>query len=103
MPENTHRVNKLTSLHKQLSAICDTGFAIAAHIRYTRPSLLYQTYARKWSEHYSEKGYMLCDPVVIWVLPIPDGCFGIRWLIRTPQACWRRPARMGCTTAGPMP
>ncbi len=66
MPENTYKVNKVASLHKQLDAICDTGFALAAHIRYTRPSLLFQTYARKWSEHYSEKGYMLSDPVVLW-------------------------------------
>ena len=66
MPENTLKVNKVAGLYKQLHAICDTGFALAAHIRYTRPSLLFQTYARKWSEHYSEKGYMLSDPVVLW-------------------------------------
>lgn len=52
----------------QLSAICDTGFALAIHIRYTRPSLLYRTYAQEWIEHYSERGYMLSDPVVHWGL-----------------------------------
>jgi LuxR family transcriptional regulator, quorum-sensing system regulator SdiA len=52
----------------QLSGLCDTGFALAVHIRYTRPSLLYRTYSQKWIEHYSERGFMLSDPVVHWGL-----------------------------------
>ncbi len=48
----------------RLSALCDTGFALAVHIRFTRPSLLYRTYASDWIARYSEKGYMLSDPVV---------------------------------------
>jgi LuxR family transcriptional regulator, quorum-sensing system regulator SdiA len=60
----------------QLHNLCDTGFAAAVHIRYTRPSLLYQTYNQKWSDHYSEMGYMMVDPVVHWGLA-HDGL--IRW------------------------
>ena len=52
----------------RLTALCDRGFALAIHIRYTRPTLLYQTYSRDWADHYSEKGYMLSDPVVHWGL-----------------------------------
>ena len=52
----------------KLGTFCDRGFALAIHIRYTRPTLLYQTYAQDWSDHYSEKGYMLSDPVVGWGL-----------------------------------
>lgn len=52
----------------QLSALCDTGYALAVHIRYTRPSLLYRSYPPAWSETYSEMGYMLRDPVVHWGL-----------------------------------
>lgn len=51
-----------------LSAFCDRGFALAVHIRLTRPSILYQTYAQDWSDTYSERGYMLSDPVVHWGL-----------------------------------
>lgn len=51
-----------------IRTLCDTGFALAIHIRYTRPTLLYQTYDRVWADHYSEKGYMLSDPVVHWGL-----------------------------------
>jgi LuxR family transcriptional regulator, quorum-sensing system regulator SdiA len=51
-----------------LDAFCDRGFALAIHIRYTRPTLLYQTYDQAWADHYSEKGLMLSDPVVHWGL-----------------------------------
>lgn len=50
----------------RLSALCDTGYALAIHIRYTRPALLYRTYGQAWIDHYSEKGFMLVDPVVRW-------------------------------------
>ena len=56
------------ALLAKLNAVCDRGFALAVHIRYTRPTLLYQTYAPDWSDHYSEKGYMLTDPTVHWGL-----------------------------------
>ena len=52
----------------ELRTLCNTGFALAIHILYTRPTLLYQTYDRAWSDTYSEKGYMLSDPVVHWGL-----------------------------------
>ena len=52
----------------ELRSLCDTGFALAVHIRYTRPTLLYQTYAREWTDRYNEKGYMLADPTVHWGL-----------------------------------
>ena len=52
----------------RLDDFCDTGYALAIHIRMTSPTLLYQTYAQAWSEHYSVKGYMLSDPVVHWGL-----------------------------------
>ncbi|MEO6298858.1 MAG: autoinducer binding domain-containing protein [Paracoccaceae bacterium] len=59
---------EIDALLGKLKAICDRGFALAVHIRYTRPTLLYQTYAQDWSDHYSEKGYMLSDPTVHWGL-----------------------------------
>ena len=51
-----------------MRGFCDTGFALAVHIRYTRPTLLYQTYEQSWADQYSEKGYMLSDPTVHWGL-----------------------------------
>jgi len=48
--------------------MCDTGFALAVRISYTRPLLLYQSYSSDWSDLYSEKGLMMTDPVVRWGL-----------------------------------
>jgi LuxR family transcriptional regulator, quorum-sensing system regulator SdiA len=59
---------EVAELLGRLKTFCDRGFALASHIRYTRPTLLYQTYSREWGDHYSEKGFMLSDPVVHWGL-----------------------------------
>lgn len=68
MAKETRKVEQMRGLLAQLDAVCDTGFALAIHIKFTRPSLLYRTYRGEWIEHYSEKGYMLTDPVVHWGL-----------------------------------
>jgi LuxR family transcriptional regulator len=52
----------------KLGSVCNRGYALAAHIRYTRPTHLYQAYDQAWVDHYSEKGYMLADPTVHWGL-----------------------------------
>lgn len=62
------RVKKVAELLSALEGLCDTGFALAIRIRYTRPLLLYQSYSREWSDFYSENGLMLTDPVVRWGL-----------------------------------
>jgi LuxR family transcriptional regulator len=70
------KTDAVAKLLFQLSTICDTGFALAVHIRYTRPSLLYRTYNQEWIDHYSEGGLMLTDPVVHWGLT-NTGC--MKW------------------------
>ena len=52
----------------KISALCDTGYLLAVHIRYTRPSLMYRSYPQAWMDHYSEHGFMMSDPVVHWGL-----------------------------------
>ena len=59
---------KMSKHLSRLSALCDSGFALAVRIRYTRPTLLYRTYAQDWIDTYTEKGFMLSDPVVHWGL-----------------------------------
>jgi LuxR family transcriptional regulator, quorum-sensing system regulator SdiA len=68
MVKETRKVEQMRELLARIGAICDTGFALAIHIRFTRSALLYRTYDQKWIEHYSEKGYFLSDPVVHWSL-----------------------------------
>ena len=50
----------------RLNGLCPTGYAIALHIRYTTPQLLFQTYPKEWIDIYSEKGLVLKDPTVLW-------------------------------------
>jgi LuxR family transcriptional regulator, quorum-sensing system regulator SdiA len=52
----------------RLSTLSNSGYALAIHIRYTRPTLLYRSYAQNWIDHYTEKGFMLSDPTVHWGL-----------------------------------
>lgn len=73
MAEGRQIVDRMAHLIAQLRTSCDSGFALAIHIRYTRPSLLYRSYSQEWIERYSEKGYMLFDPVVRWGLTHSGG------------------------------
>jgi LuxR family transcriptional regulator len=68
MAQTPGKDTAVAKLLGRLRVLCDQGFALAVHIRYTRPTLLYQTYAQEWADHYSEKGYMLSDPTVHWGL-----------------------------------
>lgn len=42
------------------------GFAIAFHIRLMSPDFLFQTYPKNWIDLYSEKGWVMADPIVRW-------------------------------------
>ena len=68
MANDRGKAEAVASHLSRLAALCDTGYALAIHIRLTAPTLLYQTYSQAWAEHYSLKGYMLSDPVVHWGL-----------------------------------
>jgi LuxR family transcriptional regulator, quorum-sensing system regulator SdiA len=68
MATSLSKAARVAQILGKFRAIADTGFAMAVHIRYTRPTLLYQTYDQSWADHYSEKGYMLVDPTVHWGL-----------------------------------
>ncbi len=68
MVETRGKDTEVAGLLGKLKVVCDSGFAMAVHIRYTRPTLLYQTYSHDWGDYYSEKGYMLSDPTVHWGL-----------------------------------
>lgn len=68
MSEHMRTNQVVLHLLGKISALCDTGYLLALHIRYTRPSLMYRTYPQAWIDHYSERGFMMSDPVVHWGL-----------------------------------
>lgn len=59
-------ISRIKSLMKAIEGQSPAGFAIAFHIRLTSPDFLFQTYPKEWTDIYSEKGYVMVDPIVRW-------------------------------------
>ncbi len=68
MPHNDMIVKQVKDNLKALDKLCDTGYLLAVHIQYTRPTLMFTTYPQVWLEHYGEQGMMIVDPVVRWAM-----------------------------------
>lgn len=51
---------------EQLKDLAPAGYAVALHVRFTTPTFLFQTYPREWIDHYSQRGYLMSDPTVLW-------------------------------------
>lgn len=68
MSKDNAIVKQVAACLERLSGFCDTGYLLAIHIRYTRPSLMFNTYPKEWLNHYSERGMMMVDPVVGWAM-----------------------------------
>jgi LuxR family transcriptional regulator len=62
------RRESIAALLEEIDERSPAGFAVALHIRFTRPTYLFQTYAKPWMAHYSQAGLVLHDPVVRWGL-----------------------------------
>jgi LuxR family transcriptional regulator, quorum-sensing system regulator SdiA len=56
----------IAALLHQLDERSPAGFAIALHIQFTTPTYMFQTYPRRWLDHYTASGMVLHDPVVRW-------------------------------------
>lgn len=59
-------IEKIRALLKKVEKLSPSGFGIAFHFRLTSPDFLFQTYPKNWIDIYSEKGYIMHDPVVRW-------------------------------------
>jgi LuxR family transcriptional regulator, quorum-sensing system regulator SdiA len=60
----------------QLDRQSPAGFAIALHIRFTTATYLFQTYPKRWMDHYSKSGFVVHDPTVRWGL---NNVGRVRW------------------------
>jgi LuxR family transcriptional regulator, quorum-sensing system regulator SdiA len=68
MPYQSTIVKQVQEHLGGLGRLCDTGYLLAVHIRYTRPTLMFNTYPQDWLDAYSESGFMMLDPVVGWAM-----------------------------------
>ena len=53
-----------------------SGYAMGLHINYTTPTYFFQSYPRAWLEHYTNAGYLMDDPTVLWCFENEGVC---RW------------------------
>lgn len=73
---------------RKLGALAPQGYFVALHIRFTSPLMSFQTYDPAWTDHYTERGYVLRDPMTAWgfcttgwtrwsnrIIPDPFGIF----------------------------
>lgn len=51
---------------EELRLLAPAGYFIGLHIRFISPMMIYQTYDRRWVEHYTANAYALRDPSTIW-------------------------------------
>lgn len=53
-----------------------SGYAMGLHIKYTTPTYFFQSYPRPWLEHYTQSGFLMDDPTVLWCFQNEGMC---RW------------------------
>jgi len=59
-------IKKVEEILLDVTERSPAGFAIAFHIRLMAPDFLFQTYPKNWIDLYSEKGWVMADPIVRW-------------------------------------
>lgn len=58
----------IAAMLHDLDQMSPAGFAVGLHLQFTRPTYLFQTYPRRWMDHYSAEGLVVHDPTVHWGL-----------------------------------
>lgn len=51
---------------QMLGDLSPLGYFLGLHIRFTSPLMSFQTYDPAWTEHYTNNGYVLRDPMTAW-------------------------------------
>ena len=51
---------------RKLGDLTPRGYFLGLHIRFTSPVMSFATYDQAWTDHYTENGYVLRDPMTAW-------------------------------------
>jgi LuxR family transcriptional regulator, quorum-sensing system regulator SdiA len=51
---------------KSLGDRAPMGYFLGLHIRFTSPIMSFTTYNQAWTDHYTDNGYVLRDPMTAW-------------------------------------
>lgn len=57
---------EIGALLRDLDHRSPAGCAIGLHIRFTTPRYMFQSYPKRWMDHYSAAGLLVNDPTVRW-------------------------------------
>ncbi len=49
-----------------LGEMSPAGYFLGLHIRFTSPLMSFTTYDQNWTDHYTNNGYVLRDPMTAW-------------------------------------
>jgi len=60
------KTSELTALLHEMSHDAPMGYSLGLQIRFTSPEYLFQTFPKAWIEEYSERGYTIRDPALLW-------------------------------------
>lgn len=60
------KTSELTALLRDLGQYAPMGYSLGLQIRFTSPEYLFQTFPKAWIEEYSERGYTVRDPALLW-------------------------------------
>lgn len=60
------KTSELTALLQEIGEDAPTGYSLGLQIRFTSPEYLFQTFPKAWIEEYSERGYTVRDPALLW-------------------------------------
>ncbi|MCE6950435.1 autoinducer binding domain-containing protein [Cereibacter sphaeroides] len=52
----------------QMKRLAPAGYFIGLHIRFASPLIVLQSYREDWIEYYTEHGFVLHDPAIIWAI-----------------------------------
>ncbi len=51
---------------RALDEYAQAGYFLGLHIRFTSPLMSFTTYDQRWTDHYTNNGYVLRDPMTAW-------------------------------------
>lgn len=61
-----HDQSRIINAIEDLRSRAPSGFAMAFHIRFTTATFQFQSYPKEWTDAYSQNGYVMQDPTVLW-------------------------------------
>lgn len=57
---------RIDLLLQELALLSPAGYFLGLHIRFAAPLMTFQTYPQEWTDHYTNQGYALRDPMIAW-------------------------------------